>query len=76
MKNNECCVDEKIPFFSRGKYSSHCQGGSAVYGLGLIGALVYFLQHATSFGEGVIGVLKAIVWPALLVYKAFTGLGI
>ena len=42
---------------------------SGVYGLGFIGALIYFLQHATSFGVGVLGVLKAIVWPALLVYK-------
>ncbi|MCJ7797989.1 MAG: hypothetical protein MUQ56_14720 [Thermoleophilia bacterium] len=40
-----------------------------VYGLGFIGALIYFLQHATSFGVGVLGVLEAIVWPALLVYK-------
>lgn len=43
--------------------------GGAVYGIGLIGALVYFIQHATSFGLGVLGVLKALVWPAFLVYK-------
>lgn len=42
---------------------------SAVYGLGFIGALVYYLQHATTFWGGVLGVLKAFVWPALLVYK-------
>ena len=41
---------------------------SAVYGLGLIGALVYYLQHATSFGMGILGILKAFVWPAFLVY--------
>lgn len=44
-------------------------GGGAVYGLGLIGALVYFLQHANSFSEGLIGILKALVWPAVLLYK-------
>ena len=44
-------------------------GASAVYGLGLVGAVVYFIQHATTFGEGVWGVLKAIVWPAIVVYK-------
>jgi len=44
-------------------------GGGAVYGLGLIGALVYFLQHATSFWEVVVGILKALVWPAVLLYK-------
>lgn len=44
-------------------------GGSAVYGLGFIGALVYYLQHAATFWIGVLGVLKALVWPAMLVYQ-------
>jgi hypothetical protein len=44
-------------------------GSSAVYGLGLIGALVYYIQHATTFLAGVIGLLKAMVWPAMMVYK-------
>lgn len=44
--------------------------GNAVYGLGLIGALVYFLQHADTFGEYVLAVLKAVVWPAFVVYQA------
>ena len=43
----------------------------AVYGLGFIGAAVYFIAHATSFWMGVLGFLKAIVWPAFLVYEAF-----
>ncbi len=42
--------------------------GGAVYGLGLIGALVYYWSHAASFWVGVLGLLKAIVWPAFLVY--------
>ncbi|KKT33599.1 MAG: hypothetical protein UW20_C0001G0110 [Candidatus Woesebacteria bacterium GW2011_GWB1_44_11] len=41
----------------------------AVYGLGFIGALIYFIQNAHTFGEGLLGILKAIVWPALVVYK-------
>ncbi len=45
--------------------------GSAVYAMGLIGAAVYFIQHAHTFGMGLLGILKAIIWPALLVYKAF-----
>ncbi len=44
-------------------------GSGAVYGLGLIGAAVYFVQHATTLWEGVLGILKAIVWPALLTFK-------
>lgn len=54
---------------------NHAGGSSAIYGLGFIGALVYFIQQATTFGEGVIGFLKAIVWPAFLVYEAFNFLG-
>jgi hypothetical protein len=49
------------------------QGGSSdsVYGLGFIGALVYFISQAKDFREGVIGFFKAIVWPAILVYEIF-----
>jgi hypothetical protein len=43
---------------------------SAVYGLGFIGAAVFYIKAAATFGAGVLGVLKAIVWPAILVYKA------
>ncbi len=43
-------------------------GGDAVYGLGLIGALVYYLGHAHGVWPAVLGVLKALVWPALLAY--------
>lgn len=42
----------------------------AVYGIGLVGAAVYFISTATTFWIGVLGFLKAIVWPAILVYEA------
>ncbi len=42
--------------------------GGAVYGLGFIGAAVFFIARATTFWLGVVGLGKAIVWPALLVY--------
>ncbi len=41
----------------------------AVYGLGFVGALIHFVQHAVSFWGVVLGILKAIVWPALLIYN-------
>ena len=47
----------------------------AVYGLGLIGAAIYFISQATGFWMGVLGFLKAIVWPAFLVYEAMKSLG-
>jgi hypothetical protein len=43
--------------------------GGAIYGLGMIGALVYYLTTATSFWLGVLGILKAIVWPAFVVFE-------
>jgi hypothetical protein len=49
----------------------HGAPAGAVYGLGLIGAAVYFISHVTGFWMGILGFLKALVWPALLVYEAF-----
>ncbi len=43
----------------------------AVYAFGLIGAAVFFISKATGFWMGVLGFLKAVVWPAFLVYEAF-----
>ena len=64
-------VEPKVP--AREKQSRKIiyrnAGAAPVYGIGLIGALFYYLQHATTFLAGLLGVLKAIVWPALLVYK-------
>ena len=48
----------------------------AVYGLGMIGAAIYFIGHATGFWMGVVGFLKAIVWPAYLVYEALSKLAL
>ncbi len=50
-------------------------GGGAVYGLGMIGALAYFIGTAESGRDYVLAVGKAVVWPALLVYRAFKVLG-
>jgi len=49
-----------------GDMSSGC---SAVYCLGFIGALVYYISIATGFWNGVWGILKALVWPAFIVYE-------
>jgi hypothetical protein len=37
--------------------------------LAFIGAAIYFIQHATTFWMGALGFLKALVWPAVLIYK-------
>lgn len=54
--------------------SSNAPAG-AVYGLGLIGAAVYFISTAAGFWMGVLGVVKALVWPAILIFDAFKALG-
>lgn len=52
------------------KINSSCNtAGGGIYGLAFVGALVYYLQHAETFWQGVLGFLKALVWPAILVYK-------
>lgn len=45
-------------------------GSGQVYGLGFIGALVYYIQQAHGlFGAIITGILKAMVWPAFLVHR-------
>jgi hypothetical protein len=47
------------------------QGGNiagGIYGMAFIGALIYFISHAASFWIGVFGVIKALFWPAFLIY--------
>lgn len=43
-----------------------------IYFLGLIGAAIYYISIATSFWMGVLGFLKAIVWPVFIVFRAFS----
>lgn len=55
------------------RYYGYMHKGSAggvgfAYFLGLLGAAVFYVQQAASFGDGILGVLKALVWPAFLVY--------
>ncbi len=49
-------------------------GGGVVYGLGLVGALIYFLQHAVGLWPIVLAILKAIVWPTFIVFKLLENL--
>lgn len=52
-----------------------CQPGGAVYGLGFIGAVIYYLGTASGFWNGVLGFLKSLVWPAFLVFELLKFLG-
>ena len=55
--------------------SGNAAVGGGTYGLGFLGALVYHLQEATSFWDGVLGVGQAVFWPAFLVYDLLAFLG-
>ncbi len=56
-----------------GNRKSRSAGG--IYFLGFVGAAIYYVSTATDFWLGALGILKAIVWPAFLVYSALSNLG-
>jgi hypothetical protein len=61
---------EKECFCTKPSKNSKCSSAnSCIYGLGLIGALIFFLSQSTTFWTGVLAILKAIVWPAFMVYE-------
>ncbi|MDD4410233.1 MAG: hypothetical protein PHE32_00805 [Candidatus Shapirobacteria bacterium] len=74
IKTAECCEkkDQK-------KYRCNCGGNNgsngAIYGLSVIGALFYFLSKATGFSMVMVGIGKSIFWPAVLMFKLLTYLG-
>ncbi len=47
--------------------------GGAVYFMGFVGALVYWFQAANGVGAVGTGVLKALVWPAYVVFRLLVG---
>jgi hypothetical protein len=49
-------------------------GGGAIYALGIVGAWVYFWQQADGFWAHLLALLEGVVWPALMVYDAFSAL--
>lgn len=62
-------------FFKSGKQyksnSKYCSCNGGIYFFGLLGAVIYYLQTATSFWGGVLGILKSFIWPVFLVYELF-----
>jgi len=64
-KKENCCEKVKNKC---GSGSGVCGGG--IYGLAFLVATFYYIQHAESFWMGVWGILKALMWPAILIYKS------
>lgn len=51
-------------FFCQDK-SSNAQ---TIYGLGMIGAMVFYIQNSTGLVGFFVAFFKGLVWPAFLVY--------
>lgn len=57
---NSCCSSRKM---------NHTSEGSGFYFLGFVGAAIYYISNTSGFWNIILGILKAIVWPAMLVFK-------
>ncbi|MBI2009508.1 hypothetical protein HYS84_03865 [Candidatus Saccharibacteria bacterium] len=42
--------------------------GGSFYFLGIIGSAAYYLHTTTDFWPSIVALLKALIWPAFLVY--------
>lgn len=48
--------------------------GGALYGMGILGAWVWFWQQADGFWLHVWAIIQGLFWPAFMVYEAFARL--
>ena len=46
---------------------SNNASGGFFYFMGFLGAAIFFIGKAASFGAGIVAFLKAIIWPLFLV---------
>jgi hypothetical protein len=51
-----------------------CSTSGAIYGLGMLGAWVWFWQQSDGFWEHAWAIVEGVLWPAYLVYQAFAAL--
>jgi len=69
-KSWDCCSSRDKQYYRGGS-----DAWGWVYFLGVIGTAVYYVQQVSGFWLVVLAILKAIVWPAFLLYKVFQLLG-
>lgn len=73
MENEmECCSQEKWRHHKWHRRGGRGMMGGGFYFFAFIGVMTYNLQQVSGFWPDVLAVLKAIVWPAFLLYKVFT----
>jgi len=68
-------VDKMLNSCDKNHCGISCNNSSAIYGLGFIGSVIYYVSTAASFWVGVLGILKSLVWPAFLVFELLKFLG-
>ncbi len=54
----------------------HNNSGSAIYGLGIIGAAFYYFQHMPVSSELVSTIVKVLLWPAFVAYRLIETFGL
>ncbi len=64
-KENDCCGNCQKVVVKR----SYNGNSDAIYGLGVIGALFYFLPGTTTLIDILWGIGKSVFWPAILMHK-------
>ena len=69
-KDMGCCPDKKWHH-----HGGNGATGGGIYFLGMIGVAVYYISQVDGFWLVVLAILKAIVWPAFLLHKVFSLLG-
>ena len=71
---DECCEGKWGHWSNHRHHHNHSGGmmGGCFYFFAFIGIAIYNVQQVSGFGPGIVAVLKAIVWPAFLMYKVFT----
>ena len=70
MLNKEMKMKNWAKYKTMGGRGGSSSGGW-FYCWGLIGAAVYFIQQANGLGEVLVGLLKAVIWPAYFVWEFF-----
>ncbi|MGK0209459.1 MAG: hypothetical protein ACI83O_000736 [Patescibacteria group bacterium] len=68
--DSECCSSMN----GSGKNYGGCRMG--LYCWGFLGSAIYFVSTATGFWNGVWGVVKSLVWPAILVFESMKFMGL
>ncbi len=54
---------------AKGKTTAQQHGAmGGAYFLGMVGAVIFYMQHAHTFWAVILGLLKALIWPLFVVH--------